>query len=226
MLPQYVAQFNGATSIVQLPSATEMTGPFTVSLWMYPATWTNTGEPAILGGATGYANSGGFSAFYYPSPPPFTFKMYNSTGAGASYIPASQVLPNRWTFVTFTWDGTNGGTAIKTYINGVLGASAAGITGPLNWASSGNFYLGNGVPQIYPFQGSLADVQIYNATLDANSIRALYLEGIGGAPVNLQSLVAWWPLNGNTNDYSGNIYNGAPTSITYTNQWLNGYTVP
>ncbi|MEI6379245.1 MAG: LamG-like jellyroll fold domain-containing protein [Candidatus Falkowbacteria bacterium] len=33
----------------------------------------------------------------------------------------------------------------------------------------------------------------------------------------LNGIVGWWPLNGDTNDYSGNNNNGTPTSITYTN---------
>jgi len=31
---------------------------------------------------------------------------------------------------------------------------------------------------------------------------------LGGAPVRLQNLVAWWPLNGDAKDYSGNNNNG------------------
>ncbi|MGC9010605.1 MAG: hypothetical protein ACP5JN_00435 [Candidatus Micrarchaeia archaeon] len=38
-------------------------------------------------------------------------------------------------------------------------------------------------------------------------------EGIGGAPIDLQHLVAWWPLNGNANDYSGNGNNGVPSNV-------------
>ncbi|MEM4067662.1 MAG: hypothetical protein QXV17_12475 [Candidatus Micrarchaeaceae archaeon] len=74
--------------------------------------------------------------------------------------------------------------------------------------------------------GNLLDVQIYNTSLSANEIQYLYTEGIGGAPIDLQNLVAWWPLNGNANDYSGNGNNGQATGVTYVSNWYSGYTPP
>ncbi|MEM3781564.1 MAG: hypothetical protein QXT43_01200, partial [Candidatus Micrarchaeaceae archaeon] len=74
------------------------------------------------------------------------------------------------------------------------------------------------------FNGSIADVQIYNTSLSQSEMHALYLEGIGGAPIDLQNLVAWYPLNGNANDYSGNGNNGVPNGVTYTSSWYSGYT--
>ncbi|MGC8538172.1 MAG: hypothetical protein ACP5MZ_04335, partial [Candidatus Micrarchaeia archaeon] len=75
--------------------------------------------------------------------------------------------------------------------------------------------------------GRLANVQLYNTALSINDIKALYKEGIGGAPIKIQSLVGWWPLNGNANDYSGNGNNGVPNGdITYSSNWYSGYTVP
>jgi hypothetical protein len=68
------------------------------------------------------------------------------------------------------------------------------------------------------FNGMISNAQIYNTSLDASSISTLYQEGMGGAPVNPQYLVGWWPLNGDANDYGGN-NNGAPTAITYVSQY-------
>jgi hypothetical protein len=65
----------------------------------------------------------------------------------------------------------------------------------------------------------LANVQVYNTSLDASQVLALYQEGIGGAPVNPQYVVGWWPLNGDAIDYSGNNNNGAPTAITFVSQY-------
>jgi len=74
--------------------------------------------------------------------------------------------------------------------------------------------------------GSISNVQIYNASLSQAEIAALYDEGIGGAPIDLQNLVGWWPLNGNANDYSGNDNNGVPSGVTYTSNWYSGYSAP
>jgi len=73
---------------------------------------------------------------------------------------------------------------------------------------------------------SIANLHIYNTSLSSNEIQALYQEGIGGAPINLQHLVGWWPLNGNANDYSGNSNNGVPTNVVFVSNWWIGYTPP
>jgi hypothetical protein len=73
----------------------------------------------------------------------------------------------------------------------------------------------------------MANVQLYGTALSSNDIKALYQEGIGGAPIKIQSLVGWWPLNGNANDYSGNSYDGTPSgAVTYTSNWYSGYSAP
>ncbi len=72
----------------------------------------------------------------------------------------------------------------------------------------------------------LANAQLYDASLSTNDIQAIYQEGIGGAPIKIQSLIGWWPLNGNANDYSGNGNNGVPSGITYTSSWYSGYSAP
>ncbi|HVA83116.1 MAG TPA: hypothetical protein VNF06_03060, partial [Candidatus Aquilonibacter sp.] len=67
-------------------------------------------------------------------------------------------------------------------------------------------------------------VQMYNASLSANEITALYIGGIGGAPIQLRNLVGWWPLNGNSQDYSGDLLNGVANSISFTGSWTSGYS--
>ncbi|MGC8537931.1 MAG: LamG-like jellyroll fold domain-containing protein, partial [Candidatus Micrarchaeia archaeon] len=95
-----------------------------------------------------------------------------------------------------------------------------------NLPCSGNLPLSIDVGGGSSFDGSIANVQIYNTALSANDIKALYQEGIGGAPIKIQNLVGWWPLNGNANDYSGNDNNGVANGVTYTNNWYSGYTAP
>jgi len=74
--------------------------------------------------------------------------------------------------------------------------------------------------------GLIANMQVYNTSLSANTLRSLYFEGIGGDPVSTQHLIAWWPLNGNTNDYSGYGNNGQATSVNYTGGWTYAYSPP
>ncbi len=129
----------------------------------------------------------------------------------------------QYSFGSATWQYVTLGfttTSWTMYLNGAEVANGGYSGTPSLLDSNSYLIVGNG------FLGDIANIQIYNASLSANEIQALYLEGIGGAPIKLQNLVGWWPLNGNANDYSGNNNNGVPSGVTYTNQWTSGYTTP
>jgi hypothetical protein len=72
----------------------------------------------------------------------------------------------------------------------------------------------------------MSNVQFYNATLSPSEILASYQEGIGGPPIDPLNIAGWWPLNGNAQDYSGNVANGATTNVLYVGNWTTGYTPP
>ncbi|MGC8628960.1 MAG: hypothetical protein ACP5T4_01995, partial [Candidatus Micrarchaeia archaeon] len=111
----------------------------------------------------------------------------------------------------------------------LIGNTVTGV--PLQYANS-NFTIGaispgyNGYGEAEWFNGSIANVQLYNASLPPAEIQMLYKEGIGGAPIDLQNLVGWWPLNGNTNDYSGNGNNGKIFNESFSGAWLSTYPAP
>ena len=75
---------------------------------------------------------------------------------------------------------------------------------------------------MYPFNGYVTNVQLYNTPLGMNYLDQMYAAGIGGDPIALQNLVGWWPLNGDTTDYSGYGNSGIPVNITYSG----GYPAP
>jgi hypothetical protein len=122
---------------------------------------------------------------------------------------------NTWNYWAFTYNGTN----LTGYVNGNKFCTVK-IRGVINPIPSVNYtYIGF-------VNGSEANVQVYDSALTGNYIYAEYLQGIGGAPINLDKLVAWYPLNGNANDYSGNGENGNVTSGIFSNAWESGYTQP
>ena len=65
------------------------------------------------------------------------------------------------------------------------------------------------------FSNSIANLQIYNTALAPQQVQQLYQEGVFGLPISGSSLAAWYQLNGNANDYSGNGNNGIPINIVY-----------
>ncbi|MDE1768324.1 MAG: LamG domain-containing protein [Candidatus Micrarchaeota archaeon] len=129
---------------------------------------------------------------------------------------------NTWYQVAATWDSTG---TFKLYHDGALVKSGSGNSYPSSFYSSLQAIGGNSSwDQV--FGGSISNVQVYNLSLDNTSIKTLYLEGIGGAPVDIQHLVGWWPLNGNANDYSGKNNQGTATNVAWNANWQSGYTAP
>jgi hypothetical protein len=111
----------------------------------------------------------------------------------------------------------------KLYINGVP-QTLSQCYGSTHTGNAANpIVVGSTTGTRIAWYGDTADLQIYNSTLSPGEIQGTYQEGLGGPPVTLSRLIGWWPLNGNTNDYSGNDQNGQMVgSLNY----LGGYSYP
>jgi len=213
-LPQYVGQFNGASGYVSVGNGAGLNAyPLSVVVW----TKTTDSEAAnkclvnkyIASSYNGFMmwfNGGRVWGYYYIS--------------GTSYIgqtgSSGYINDGNWHQLVFTANDAGG----QFYTDGVLKNTQpwTGTPGTITTTQALQFGISPGTTPLY-FNGAISNIQIYNASLSANQIQALYLEGIGGAPMKLQNLVGWWPLNGNANDYSGNNNNGVPTNVVFTSQY-------
>ena len=225
-LPEYVGSFNGGSTYIA--TAPVDSAQMTISIWV-SFTSTSQSSQGMVGLENGGCNQG-YELFLEGD-----YVKWRSNGPFADVYTTS-FIPNvdQWYNIVATYNGftatlyrngtvlasTNGaGSLVATATNTILGA--IGAPGPFEVPPFCSGYLLN---------GQMSNVQIYNTSLSANEVQALYLEGIGGAPTVLQNLAAWWPLNGNGNDYGGNNYNATvnPTANTvfYTGQWTTGYSVP
>ncbi|MGI0141340.1 MAG: LamG-like jellyroll fold domain-containing protein [Candidatus Micrarchaeales archaeon] len=130
--------------------------------------------------------------------------------AVADHLSATYLQPNRWYQIVVTLSSS--GTVFGLYINGVSDPNFPASTTALT-TQAGPVFIGNRNDLCscahLSAGSSVANFQIYSNTLSTNQISQLYNEGINGAPLATNTLMAWLPLNGNTNDYSGNGYNGA-----------------
>ena len=142
------------------------------------------------------------------------------TSGGYVSLNSAPLSDYQWYDVLATYNGS----VAALYVDGFEVANAA-LIGTLNTGPA-PLSIGGNQSEASWFAGSISNLQLYNTSLSANEITALYLEGIGGAPIDLQNLVGWWPLNGNANDYSGNGNNGQATNVSYTGSWTSGYTPP
>ena len=208
-------QFNRANSYIEFPGILNNNLPqYSINFWAYPTayddpfitSWVNY-NPDLCGDYAISTSSG----FIYVS-------AYDGSGEG--FTSADKPPLNQWSMVTVT--ATGGGTGSTTvYVNG--GSPSSGTSSYVSQAGSTITLFGS---QISPncatvpgnaLKGDMANVQFYNTSLSTNAIAALYNEGIEGAPIisGSNNLVAWFPLDGNSNDYSGNSNNAQYANLTF-----------
>jgi len=216
-LPQYVAQLNGQNSYVSIspPPPNGVFCNLTLVAWSYDSGMPSSGA---MGGVVGFWSNGnaqsGWDDIEY-NDNLLRFELRNQSTGNAWTV--SSNFKGRWIFTALV---LKNGVAYSGYINGIAYPDG-------KYIGCIGYFLGGAIGSWdRKFNGSIANVQIYNTSLSANEIQALYLEGIGGAPINLQYLVGWWPLNGNANDYSGNGNNGQAYNVNFVSNWWSGYTPP
>lgn len=221
-LPEYAAQFNGA-AYVTTPFYTSNMPAITVTAWFNLNSVSAGHNPRVVANGNTLAagdyhgvelavNNGGTSGFF-------------AVGNGVTENSITWNTPlasGTWYFYAGTYSQSSG--TVTVYING----NAMG-TGSYAGLVNGVLPVAMGYDPAYSgdyLAGYISNVQIYNASLSAGDMKSLYLEGIGGAPIDTLYLVGWWPLNGNADDYSGLVYNANTVGVDYTNSWTKGYTAP
>ncbi len=126
--------------------------------------------------------------------------------------PAGLIQPGRWYFLVSRYNGSD----VSLWVNGVLENYSA-VSGNLSAQGSGDYvYIGSRSNTGNYFNGSITNVQIYNASLSSSQIQSLYQSGPFGEPVLWSALAGWWPMLGNANDYSGHFYANFETNIKYS----------
>jgi len=222
-LPQYVAQFNGQSSYIQGPTTDFPIGSNAISVFAWIKTTSSFRQTIFSYGSSATAQAVSLNVYPVASNGQFAVDFYSD------YVYSGRIVNNgSWNFVGFSLPANS--NSITMTVNGNLISTT--LPSVPNIASGTNYQIGRwltagtGDTSPHLFNGSIANVQIYNTSLSANEIQALYLEGIGGAPIRLQNLVGWWPLDGDANDYSGNGNNGVPTNVIFVSNWYSGYTPP
>ena len=199
-LPMYVASFDGVGSYVEVPHSTTLEPTeFTLSLWIFPVQWNhNPTATALI--AKRVLTSNGYIIFWLAST-----NTINWDWGGYSYRWNTGYLPplNTWTHLVFVRDSAGR----RLYVNGALQASTTDAGASVTSGSVLRIGMDTYAAE-YWFKGLIYGVGIYNTALTPQEIRYLYQQGLGGGPVRLQNLVAWWPLNGDAKDYSGNNNHG------------------
>jgi hypothetical protein len=217
-LPEYVAQFNGQTSYIDIPQLNQETGtnPMSFTVWFdvlsLPGSW-----PMIFGDTSGTPREG-YDIYVKTSTDALVLERFYG-GHDTAKGPTGGIALNTWYFAAGTYDG---GT-LSLYLNGKL-LNSTGDANSITPDSIMSIGAGSGWANFGNYE--IADFQVYDTAFDANAVNYLYLEGIGGVPVSPQYLVGWWPLNGDSNDYSGNGDNGVSNIVAFNGTWMSTYTPP
>ena len=217
-LPEYTSMYAGSGSIsVPAPMMPSGQAPRTIIAWINPSSEGSNSGIFYYGGANCNPDGAVFGLIINNG---YLF-LWGSCDDVSSSI---QIPLDTWSFVAVNYTGS---TATFFYNGDAVGNPFSYTSYACDSSDCTNSYIG-GANGWWggQFSGEIANIQVYNASLSANDIHKLYLEGIGGAPIKLQNLVGWWPLNGNAQDYSGNLNNGVPSSIAYSSSWTSGYTAP
>ncbi len=218
-LPQFVATVSGSGEMkLNNPAGFPIgTQPMSIFAWIETS---NTGRQNIF--AYGPCNTAQLVFFAVDN------GRIEVDFCGDSTNPGPTIDNGAWHFVGFTIAG--GTTAVTFYVDGQAYPSSVGTVPNIAGGTYANVINNNAGVNGYQgcclFYGEIANVQLYNATLSPAEANALYLEGIGGAPVKPQNIVGWWPLNGDVNDYSGNNNNGQNLGVGYSSSWASAYTAP
>ncbi len=213
-----VAYFNGKDAYINANISTVFKNqgqPFTITIWQYnekgtdcedtELRLTSDGHPLFRVGLSGTGGTYGF-----PTNDEEMFELWNTAGSQSNFFGDEGTSLNRWYFLAFTYNGSY----IKAYLDGNQDLNRYyGKTDSGGDIIRFGTDLGTGCNDL--FNGSIANVQIYNESLSPSTISSLYYRGLNGEPISKSGLVGWYPLNGNPNNYYNYSNNGTAYNISY-----------
>ena len=195
------------SSKLHIASSSVMSGTsYTLSMWIKFNTINSNNMIAYYGEDAGNFDWKPNSNYLYLTNSGQKFQMYSSTGSNTATSQVN-IQQDIWYHLTQVMNNNN----VKVYLNSIQICDAAHT----NVASGANgFTIGSST-----FDGIIDEVSFYESVLSATDVAAIYNNG---TPGNIQtqvtsaaydSLVAWWSMNGDFLDRSGNGYNLVPTGL-------------
>ena len=212
-----VASFNGKNSAAYALLFSNASFSFSVSAWFEA----NKPGPLIdlyngsanggIGGGQGHDYAGAWTTGSGNTVSSFEWTLNGQSCSTA----ANSIVAGRWYNAVVAVSGYSG---VTIYLNGNKN-TACSLSPAAQPASLLALSLGANPVGTESFGNeSMSDIQVYSGVLNASQAQAEYLAGIGTAPSPGNSttrLIAWYPLGGDTNDYSGLDNIAYPYNVTY-----------
>jgi chitodextrinase len=165
-LNQALALTDGVQQInVGHGSSLNITGPFSVSFWLFPTTTPQAVDYVAFQKAQNYENAG-FNAYYGY----YSTKVTCDIGNGTSVASSVSMNLNQWNHIVCLYDGSH----LQVYVNGTQTGSVSDTTNP-NSSASYDMYLGSGgLDTGSHIFGDMDEFRVYNRALTGSEITQLY----------------------------------------------------
>ena len=154
-------EFDGSDDYIQLAGTNLSLNQMTISSWNYSSNFNQNGF--MFEKTTNGSVNTQYSLFYNSSNDIY-YRTYGlSTLDLTVNTSTAGVVNNQWNNVVATFDGT----IKRIYVNGVLVATSATLSGTVTQNTTGAAFIGIYGGGGYPFNGRIAQTQIYNRALTA-----------------------------------------------------------
>uniref|UniRef100_A0A832G7U7 LamG domain-containing protein n=1 Tax=Ignavibacterium album TaxID=591197 RepID=A0A832G7U7_9BACT len=207
--------FNGIGDYISIPDNPNLFSDELTISWWYKLT--ETPGPASV--VIGWVDGGHRYQQFFSGGQLSYLNGYNVAQPGIYFNPIYGLNDlNVWKNVVVTYQKTSASTSTTSiYVDGEL-KQTDNHSLAMDYAPGPDFFIGKNHNGNF-FKGSLDDFRIYNRILDSNEILALYNDS---TTFFQDSLMAYFPFNGNANDLSvfanhGTVYDALLTKDRYAN---------
>ncbi|MFN3694008.1 MAG: LamG domain-containing protein, partial [Ignavibacterium sp.] len=201
--------FDGVNDYISIADNPNLFSDELTISWWYKLTETPGGAWVVIG----WVDGGHRYKQFFSGNQLCYFNGYNLTAPGLYFNPTYN-LPelNVWKHVVVTYQKTSASTSTTSiFVDGEL-KQTDNHTLAMDYAPGIEFKIGKNVNGNF-FKGYLDDFRIYNRILNSSEILALYQDSTTLYP---DSLIAYFPFNGNANDSSFLHNNGTVTNALLT----------
>jgi len=160
-------QFDGVDDYVDAGNGASLniTDAITISAWVK---WLSPAIKEIITKMDS-ANVNANAYEFYQGNNGVVFRIWKD-GVVSSLSSATTITTNTWAQIVVTWDGTTK----KIFINGVQDPNTQAVSAPID-STTGKVVIGAYATAVYPFNGFIDEVRIYNRALSAAEIMSIFM---------------------------------------------------
>lgn len=191
----------------------------TVEMLVYPRSFDREGMQAGI--STLLGNEGNFLLRLGDSEPHDQIQL--ATSRGNISDPEWKLETNKWTFITFTYDGSTG--AVEIYFDGVKKGQTktTNYRGNVNWdvapAGEQGFFIGRSYSDVRWFDGEFSEVRVWNRILTNEELKEK--NHFYSVSPESEGLVSYWKFNEGAGRIVKDYANGYDMVANSDIQWIN-----